>query len=367
MGKLTLTAYYKIFLGIFWVALQLYFWHKSGVKIVHDSHRFIYFAQHLPESGPFVYHHSDRYISYIWVLSFFRHLAGGFPALVFSQVMFSGLAILALYKATRKLTNAETPALVAVTLFLLWVELSAWNFYIMTESFYISFALITFYLLLGAKNLGHYLVCGLLILFMLLLRPNGFMFALAAATYFLVSFWQQYPHLRKQLIFTGTIICLLIILFLDTYLLPSFTIVEVYQRGDIIFGYWPLLIKPTTTEVPATASPLLNIILFFLQNILYFIKAGSLKLFFFFAHVKPFYSALHNLYIAFTLLPVYYFAMKARLKHRPAFCFIISFIGLQALMVFFTTEDWDGRFLLPVLPFIFILSAIGFNRVFKLS
>ncbi len=81
----------------------------------------------------------------------------------------------------------------------------------------------------------------------------------------------------------------------------------------------------------------------------------------FIGNVKPYYSWLHNAHIAVFLYPVYTAAAygfwhleKVKLKLVTG-----SFIAFQFLTVCFTSVNWDGRFLLPVLPLVFNLAGHG--------
>jgi hypothetical protein len=40
--------------------------------------------------------------------------------------------------------------------------------------------------------------------------------------------------------------------------------------------------------------------------------------------------------------------------------FLVLVVALQCFIVMMTVEDWDVRFLAPVLPCIFALAALGF-------
>jgi hypothetical protein len=60
---------------------------------------------------------------------------------------------------------------------------------------------------------------------------------------------------------------------------------------------------------------------------------------------------------------MYFLAIKGfrLMNNHELKIFIGTFLGLQILMVSLTSENWDGRFLLPVLPVVFILSSFGIS------
>lgn len=85
-------------------------------------------------------------------------------------------------------------------------------------------------------------------------------------------------------------------------------------------------------------------------------------------NVKPYFSILHNTLIVLVLYPLYYFAVKGFLQFpvdRKEHIFISTYFIAQALTVALSSENWDGRFLIPVLPFVFMLSAIGLTPLIK--
>ena len=147
-------------------------------------------------------------------------------------------------------------------------------------------------------------------------------------------------------------------------MLASYILVESYARAEIIYPGITLGVRPPARlAVPgAHLAPLARLVVFIALNPLYFFKIAAIKLLLFAANVKPYYSWAHNSAVAAVLWPLYYFALRGwrRLPARcPAAYFIGGFVGAQALTVALTTENWDGRFLVPVLPFVFVLSALG--------
>ena len=60
------------------------------------------------------------------------------------------------------------------------------------------------------------------------------------------------------------------------------------------------------------------------------------------------------------LWPLYYLAVRGarRAVWLPARAFLVAVPLLQAAIVMLTVDDYDVRFLAPVLPFVFVLAAI---------
>ena len=357
----------KALLVVAWVIVQIYFFQTLGVKVVYDSHRYIRAAEHILTTFTLPTGHDARYAGYSLFLACILGMGGSLNTVIGCQVLLAGVAGWAFYVTAKQLLRQEIPALLAASGMVFFVELSQWNMYILTESLFISTGIFSFYFLIRLQKWWHFCVYLPLLLFIATIRPNGFIFSVATISYLFVKLWQQYTSYRSTFIIGAGFLLGIILITINNYLLFTFQITEVYQRGDIIFGYRGLLVKPATAPTFTSAtSSFGKITWYLLNNPEYFLKAGALKLFYFFTHIKPYYTWVHNSFSVVFLLPVYCLAFRVRNLNNATLAFIGCVVGLQAAMVFFTTEDWDGRFLMPVLPFIFLLSAAGTTFKFKL-
>lgn len=89
------------------------------------------------------------------------------------------------------------------------------------------------------------------------------------------------------------------------------------------------------------------------------------KLFVFFSSIKPYYSLGHRLVSVLVLWPLYFLAVRGAGRAavwRPARAFLVGVPLLQAAVVMLTVDDYDVRFLAPVLPFIFTLAAVAMSK-----
>jgi len=298
------------------------------------------------------------YSSYIALLAVIFGLGGGYAWVVGVQVLLSGIAAFFMALAVRKMSGDVRVAFVAVLLYLAWVKIHQWNVFIYTESFFTSLAILSFAAWVLAHRPRHYALSGLLIVLTFFARPTGFSFLAGWLLFGLVALpLRTYRKWLAAAVFVGMGLLLL------NFMLKDFVLVESYARGEIIYPDISLGIKPPPElRVPDSEhSALLRLALFVWYHPGYFIKICLIKLLLFFANVKPYFSLLHNSLIVLLLYPLYYFAVKGH-RHFPAGklkYFLLGFIGSQAITVMLTTNNWDGRFLVPVLPFIFILSAIG--------
>jgi hypothetical protein len=130
--------------------------------------------------------------------------------------------------------------------------------------------------------------------------------------------------------------------------------ISLYKSGDIIAAYDGIKAFGTSMIATPTSSPsLFALIELIYKNFFYSLQLFILKLLFFLAHVKPYYSLIHNIFIVLTLYPLYFFSAKGLLDKRTnhaAKNFAKFFIISNALIVMISVEDWDGRYLFPLLP-----------------
>ncbi len=79
---------------------------------------------------------------------------------------------------------------------------------------------------------------------------------------------------------------------------------------------------------------------------------------------RVYYFAVHNPGFLLQLMLRKLFAFFSRREGvwLPARAFLVAVPLLQAAVVMLTVEDWDVRFLAPVLPFIFVLAALGLAK-----
>lgn len=301
------------------------------------------------------------YSSYIALLAVIFGLGGNYAWVVAVQILLSGVAAICLASAVRKMSGDSRVAFVAVLLYLAWVKIHQWNIFIYTESFFTSLAVISFAAWVLSRRPWHYGLSGLLIVLTFFARPAGFSF-LAGWLLYTLAVLPQRPRWKwmAAAVFSGMGLLLL------NFMLKDFVLVESYARGEIIYPDISLGIKPPPDlRVPDSEySALVRLALFVWYQPGYFLKICLIKLLLFFANVKPYFSLLHNSLIVLLLYPLYYFAIwgyryfpAGKLKY-----FLLGFIGGQAITVMLTSNNWDGRFLVPVLPFIFILSAVGVVR-----
>jgi hypothetical protein len=347
-----------------WAVVQTIIYFKHGVQLSVDSHLYLKDAE-LLKSGSIQEGRSLWYLSYSFFLYNIFQLGGTVKTVVILQVLISGFSTYCVYLSAKKIFDNVEAAMLAALLHTCWLPLQEWNTFIYTESLFTSCGIFIFTALQYLTKPWHFLALILLFCFTFLLRPNGFALAVALIGYCLVVLSKKIP---KWIYITIIMLSVTGVFFLLNRMLASFELIESYAKAEIIYPNLSLSMKAPSDLVipPHHLDPLLRIIFFATENPVYFLKITNVKLVLFLANIKPYFSIYHNILIVLLLYPTYYYAFKAfrSLQHFASEkTFVALFIGTQIITVSLTTENWDGRFLIPLLPFIFILASQSYTSL----
>jgi hypothetical protein len=355
-----------------WVLLQIAFLVRyHGPHFANDSAPYLDYAHNIAERGYFEPGHYRRYILYPLFESLFLRLGWGWWGIVGGQLVLAGLAARALYGATRRLTpgGGRRAAALATALFILWPETQQFNAYLLTESLFISLSVLALAAFVQARRgrPGDYLLLVALLLLCALARPNGFVVGMAAALAGLLSLAHR-PDKRPLGLVLLVLLALSPVLWrLLNYQLATYTLIETYQRGDLIFLVkdWAVHAARPLVLPPPGLSPVGRLAYFYWHNPVVGLRLVLGKLFVFASGLKPHYSLLHKLMSVLLLWPCYWLAARAarqRQVWRPARLLLVLVPVLQAGIVMLTVDDYDVRFLAPVLPFVFVLAALQLTK-----
>lgn len=355
--------YHKYFLCAYWALTQLVIFLHEGIRTSVDSTVYIENALKPLVMLIDLNTHDFWYIGYTSLLGLILSVMGSLSGMIVVQIIFSGLALLALYRLVLHLSGDIRTAFVACFFCIFWFEIHTWNFFIYTESLFTSCSIISFYFLVTSKKPIQYFLTLIFILFTCLIRPVGISFLVSTFIYWLLTI-----ELSSKVKGIISVSAILISVLLADKMLGSFELISSYTKAEIIYPNVKILIAtPGSINVPESKSPVWQLFLFAAYNPLYFLKLCALKLILFFGHIKPYFSKIHNLFIVVVLYPIYGLAMKGlhSVPDRAVLAFLCSYVVFQGMTVMLTTENWDGRFLPPVLPFIFILAAFGCIQFLK--
>ncbi len=130
-----------------WFAMQFWLFYTGGIRPAGDTGRYIGAAEillsgHLPTGGK-----AMSYLAYDGFVAIFIAYDWGQAGIVIAQVLISGIAAFTLYLLASQLYDWRA-GLLAAFLFVGFPDLQKWNYYILTESLFISTIIFITYVML---------------------------------------------------------------------------------------------------------------------------------------------------------------------------------------------------------------------------
>lgn len=354
-----------------WVLVQLWFlWRFHGPRFANDSARYLEYATNIAGHGTFERGHNLRYVLYPLFQSLWLWLGAGWWGIVLGQMAVAGLAARAFYGAIRKLAGGRRGAAALATFGLIaWPDIQLFNAFLLTESLFTSLVLLAIaaFVQVRSGQRRAWLLLLLALLAVLLVRPNGFLVPLAAALAGLDALRRQ----RDRRVWRAALLLLVLASPLLwqalNHQLETYYLMDTYQRGELIFRspLWAVKSATPLDMPPPGTGPAARVLYFAAHNPGYFGQLVLGKLFVFLSYLKPHYSLAHRALGVAVLWPAYWLAGRGaglRRVWRPARVFLAGMFLLQAAIISFTVDDWDVRFLAPVLPAVGGLAALFLMR-----
>lgn len=216
-----------------WLLLHTVLFWKYGVRTTDDTQEYLAYAHPFAEKFYFANSYYAKYPGYSLFLAFMFKLGLGLKGVIMVQTLLSGVASVFFYRTVKLLAgNALAPALATFVL-IIWYDLQPFHAFIMTESLYVSLLMYAFYLLVKANSVKQSLLAIPVLLYVALVRPNGFIAVVAYMAYLITIAYLAAPtsKARRALLLAIIIVPLLAVIVVDQYLLQSFTVVETYEKG----------------------------------------------------------------------------------------------------------------------------------------
>ena len=328
-----------------WVLVQLVFLAKfHGPHYANDSARYLEYAHNITERGYFESGHNMRYVLYPLFQSLWLRLGLGWWGIVAGQMAVSALATL---------------------LYIAWPDIQQFNVFLLTESLFISLVALSFGAFTRVRG-GRWQAWAALVIvlvFTALARPNGFMVGLAAGLAGLDAL-RRHPNRRPwRAALLGLVLLAPLLWTALNHQLATYYLMDTYQRGELIFRYqlWAVHQAAPLNIPPPGTGPAARVLYFGVHNPLYLGRLMLGKLFVFISYLKPHYSLAHRVLGVLVLWPAYWLAARGAGRRgiwRPARVFLAGLFLLQTAIIMLTVDDWDVRFLAPVLLPVFVLAAL---------
>jgi len=321
-----------------------------------DSGRYIKGAQRLL-AGKNLDYSQQSYIGYLGLVAFALVLNIGNSGVVLIQSLIYIFSACCTYYFINKYLNNRIVASIAALLFLTSFEILKWSTYILPDAFY-TCALLIFSLVsvFTPNSVRKVFFSFILALICALIRPNGFIVLIGWILFVLL------PNIKNSRFWILGFSALIITFILVTNLATNAQKRQIYEfsrNGEVIWSYRELILS-----VPEPVHPIkspLDLIEYTFSHPIVFMRLAILKIVVETFRIRPYLPANFNLFLLIYLLPIYYLALRGWTNHLCHLrnSILIFLILSHLIFVGLTYSDWDGRFLVHVLPLIFIYTAVG--------
>ncbi|MCP4460767.1 MAG: hypothetical protein GY816_22510 [Cytophagales bacterium] len=359
-------------LSLLYVVVGVCLFTIYGIKYVNDSHRYLEYANNL-RSGFYFEKHNFWYIGYVLFIYIVTTIHDSYEVIVLAQYTYGLIAVWCLFKSGIRLFKSEMMATVSALLFILFIEITTWHSYLLAESFLTSSVCISIYFLsrlLGGDKTPWIIVgCVIIVLLTAFAKPTGFAIIVSIGVVFSVRWLKKINQTIVRWI--AGIVPLLLIGVLANNILSTFNVVGHYLSGEVVFAsskqpeamtHESLFISvPEDLYVPTKDNgAVVEIASFLWMNPMYSAELFFKKMFYFVFHIRPYWSIWHNIFSLVFLVPLYVSLVRVGIRVKlksDATIFAFVFLLLNVILISATSVDWDGRFLMPILPVVFLIGA----------
>ncbi len=353
--------------AIFFVSLIFNFllFFVQGIKMGGDSSRYISGAENLL-AGIELNGKQTPYFGFILVVAFFKTIHLGANGLVLFQIIIASLAAVFLFKIGSVIGN-KSVGILSAAYFNFNIDIANWHLYVLTDSLYTSFVVFSVWgIWKFHKNINTFyrLVIISVIVLTILLRPNGWSFVLVFA-YLLIY---QLDSFRKKLAAISIVFSLFIAaLFILKPMQDGLQHVDILtniKKGTTIWGH-----DKTNLKMPQDSSNENGILAaknYIFKHPIACAKLFTARILVELVHLRPYFSKFHNGFVAVFIVLLYPFAVLGffRLRKNLLVQLMLAVVLLQMAIIGLTYDDWDGRFLIYILP---LISTVAIAEIFHLK
>ena len=337
-------------------------WIGFGVRPANDSMFFVSGAEQL-RRGQLVH---VGYLGYMAFVAIVQSAGLGPRGVMFGQWLLSGCVVIALFDLGRRLGGRLAGGM-AATLYAVNVDILRFTFYILSDSLFTSTLLLAVYAAYRATTeaarrwtfaaLGLGLATGVM-------RFNGwFMWPL------LFEWTIRASRLRppqRWAVRIGVTLCYV------PLLLTGLAMTRSTDMGDGLLRDGRVIWADRASAVPMPSAPAGSVWLppAIDYMVRYPVTSAALiarRVVTEGVHTRRFYSRSHNLAIAIVMPLLYGLAAVGWwASRRSSFAWLCAWLlGTEMLLVGLTSADWDGRYLVMVLPIVTLWSGVGLARTYE--
>ena len=359
----------KFILLLLFVCVQLFLLFTVGIYTKEEATKYISEAAHLSRQHAFTQPKYLFYSGYILLHVFNNWLGSGIVGVYVFQVILGGAAIICLFSLCINLGLERRVAFLTCLLLIFCLPFQRWTAYLFTESLFFSLIIIyTSILFSRSLSASGKIFLGLLFCCLLIVsRPTGLLVIPASLVFISVSLFRKKKFAYLSFLWISGITGLIWITNMAMKGQGEFDFIKPFVEEHVICGFSTsgISYQPTSTNSNSIQA-LLNYIV---QHFGQFASLAFKRAVAFFGLIRPYFSTLHNLFLAVYFYPIYlFFLLGLPVVYRRSPSFVSYSLALMAtflLSVLVTCDDWHNRFIMPIVPVIMIYASTGIYVVYE--
>lgn len=356
-----------LFIGFIWVFQNLFSFLQYGIESSYEATKYIEQANHLIATGQYTSKNFIFYSVQIILIATSIKLKSGFILVIAIQLLLNAISTYLLFCIIHEKSKSRLLATTGTIFFLLMHYYHLYNFYLFTESIFFSLSIIYTYFLFSLRHLNFKKGIGITLFLALLYltRPVGIFFIPATLAFLLIKF--RLCNLINIILLATVLFSILFYKLLNfslssggglDFLLP-------YSNEMVICGVATIETE-NSIHIPVEKNSIKGLLYITTHHLDLFIKLSTKRFIAFFGLVRPYYSTLHNIYIAIYFYTMYLLILAGITstikKYKPEVIFIGILIFCITITVMLSCDEWHNRFIFGLLPFFIILSTFSLSK-----
>lgn len=348
-----------------WLLEQVFLFSNFGIVTSYEAAVYIKQASYFLQAGRFATNNFAFYSTEILIIALAQKLNTGYFPVVLVQWFLSASSLYLFYRLLETLTENRKPAFFFSLLLVAMLYYQLYNVYLFTESIFFSLSIGFIYYLFTIRKLTvvTLLLTLLFLIVLIFTRPTGLLFIPGTLCYLFMKF-----NGRKRILVSLLFSCLGLVLFY--FLLNralgsggAFNFLLPYLQEHVICGIATVQYEHVI-HLPVKQNSVEGLFFVVKSNTGLFLRLAIKRLVAFWGVQRPYYSGLHNFYVAAYFYAVY-ILIVAGLKnwltsYMPEAIFLVLYVALVSLTVMLSCDEWHNRFLYSILPLLLLLAAGAF-------
>jgi hypothetical protein len=365
--NMTIHKKWQLLVGILFCIVHAGLLINFGIYTKEEAIKYTYEAAYFADHGWFSEPKYIFYSSYIFLRILCNAIGAGDVGMYVIQVLVNALATICFYKLVLKLSGKYQAAVFGTLLLVLCIPYQKWTAHLFTESIFFSLVIIYTYVLFASfKNKYTRPALSVVLLLLLVIsRPTGMLVIPATVAFISYQLFANKKKLSAFAIWLPGLAGLLLLVDAAMKGKGEFDFIKPFVEEHIICG----LPESAVTTAAVNGDSLRVLLIYISQHFIDFIQLAFQRLISFFGLIRSYYSPMHNLLLIAGFYPIYILStFGIRYMYRSArafFIFSVVLVATFAFSVMLTCDDWHNRFIMPVMPIIFIYAAVGGSQLYE--